>query len=735
MSLGQFIHNGSAYRIHTPKTPQRWYNYLFNDTYLLDVSQTLQGKSGFMNGYNKIDYTTGGRYFYVLDRETKAVFSPLYTPLKSAYDAYSCEHHLGHSAVTMRHGGLTTKVRAFVPVQGTLELWTVTVTNTGEQAKSLSLFSAIPFENSGPMGGECRYLHDDKFLYKYSFPYHVRYEDKEKVQNNQAYYFMFSDVDINSFDGSAQRFFGGDDAAELPAAVERGQCSNMDGEGEPEFTGAFEHRFTVAAGGAFSVNLVIGAARSIDEIREYRREWGTAEAIEREADNVNKLWEERCASYHIETPDTDFNAMINYWIKKQVIFLTRLNRVSAYCPVRNQLQDALGYSMIEPDEALEFALRVLRRQHNDGFLQQWYMTDGSAPKSLCLLKHGDAGLWLVLCVIEIIEKCGDRTLYERVEPYINGGQDSIKNHLLKAAYYLAEAVGERGLCLMLDGDWTDPINGAGRRGRGESTWSSMALLYCVQLLGTVCEHTNDGENARQLKAIAKKLDDSINTHCWDGDWYVAGIDDDGKPFGSHRDAEGKLFLNAQTWAIISGAAKGERLEKTVKAIEKLETDFGSLLLVPAFSQWNAVWGRISIKQKGTTENGSVYCHGTMFKAFADTIRGDGDAAYQAIVKTLPVNPRNPPERNLQVPLFVPNYYFGLQDAPNFGRSSNHYGTGTAAWMIWVAIEHMAGIRATAEGIKAVTPNLPKNWKEITVSRRYRGKPYSFVVKASSKSGI
>ena len=159
----------------------------------------------------------------------------------------------------------------------------------------------------------------------------------------------------------------------------------------------------------------------------------------------------------------------------------------------------------------------------------------------------------------------------------------------------------------------------------------------------------------------------------------------------------------------------------------METPFGSLLLIPAFSKWNDTWGRISIKQKGTTENGSVYCHGTMFKAYGDTITGDGDKAYSAIVKTLPTNPENPPEKSLQVPLFVPNYYFGLSDAPNFGRSSCNYGTGTAGWLIWVAVEHIAGVRASCDGI-TLKPCLPKSWEKIKVSRRYKGEIHHFEIK-------
>jgi len=727
--LGEFTQGGKAFRINTPKTPERWYNLLFNDSYLADVSQTLQGKSAFFNDYNQNDYTAGYRHFYLLDRDSKEVFCPCYAPLKTEFDSFFCEHHLGFSLINAEKDGLKTSIRVFVPAEGEVEIWTISIENKSSSVKNLSLFSVIPFENSDPMGGEARFLKDEGFLYKYSFPYHVFYEDKEKVENDKAYFFMFSDLPVDSYDGSSLRFYGSPDITEIPEAVKNGCCSNIDGDGEKDFVGAFEHKINLKPGAVQTVNIVIGVSRSLNQIRENKKRFDTPARITDAFNEVYRIWDERCESYHIETPDNDFNYLINYWIKKQVILLTRLNRMSVYCPVRNQLQDALGYSLIDPQHALEFALAVLRRQNKNGFLQQWYMTDGSSPKPLCFLKHGDAGLWLVMCMIEIIDKCGDFSIYDRMEKYIDSEDNSsIYDHLLKAAFYQADNIGEHGLCLMLDGDWTDPINGAGRFGRGESTWSSMALLYCLKQLIAVADKRADTENSQKLHKYAQNIDNAINTYCWDGKWYVAGLDDNGIPFGRESDEEAKLFLNAQTWAVISGAAKDERLELVKKAIDQLETPFGSLLFIPEFTRWNETWGRISVKQKGTTENGSVYCHGTMFKAYADVLSGDGDRAYSAIVKTLPTNPQNPPEKSLQVPLFVPNYYFGLSSVPNFGRSSCHYGTGTAAWLIWVALEHITGVRATCDGIK-VKPCLPKGWGSIKVNRRFRGEIHSFEVSA------
>lgn len=202
---------------------------------------------------------------------------------------------------------------------------------------------------------------------------------------------------------------------------------------------------------------------------------------------------------------------------------------------------------------------------------------------------------------------------------------------------------------------------------------------------------------------------------------MAGFDDNGKPFGTERDTEAKLFLNAQTWAIICGAVPPERMETLQNSIASLQTKMGYRLLAPAFKEWNGTWGRISIKQAGTTENGSVYCHASMFAALAQTVTGDGAGAMQTILQTLPTNPENPPENNMQLPLFVPNYYFGL-DTPNFGRSSCHMGTGTVAWLLWVLVEHIFGVRATCGGLE-VQPKLPKEWTEVTLTRTFRAEEY------------
>ncbi len=230
----------------------------------------------------------------------------------------------------------------------------------------------------------------------------------------------------------------------------------------------------------------------------------------------------------------------------------------------------------------------------------------------------------------------------------------------------------------------------------------------------------------ELKCIADNLENAMNEFAWDGEWFYAGIDDDGIPYGSNRDNEAKQFLNAQSFAVMADAVKGERLKKTVNSMEQLKIDTGYLLFAPAFESYNKVWGRISAKNPGTAENGCAYCHGTMFKGGADAALGNAGRAFETLYSVLPVNPKNPVEINCQSPTYIPNFYFSV-DNENIGLSSQNYGTGSVAWFLHIFVEKILGIQHTTEGVK-VKPMLPGEWDNIRVSRRYKGEIREYLLK-------
>ncbi|MGR5288449.1 GH36-type glycosyl hydrolase domain-containing protein [Vibrio maritimus] len=725
MKYGQFVNQGETFRIETPDTPTRWMNPLFNDEYLLEVDQRLQGNSYYVEGYTRHALSREYRNFYLLDKVNGELIDVNQQSSLSDFDDYQCDHSTTSSNLIVKKNGVSISLRVFVPKSGKKEYWTITLSNNTNEFKDLSFFSAFGLYDHGVMGGECDYHPNSNAIVKYAFPYHTFYHEKDSAENKPSYLYLTSSETPSSVDMSQRRFFGGDNLNRLPQSVRNGKCNNVKGEAE-DFVAAMEHSLKLLPGESQSIHLQFGIAKSKAEV-DLESSLLNHELVERKYNDTIDFWKEEYSRFSVETPDNNINYLVNHWLKKQVILLCRQNRGTTYCPIRNQLQDAMGYAMINPSEAEKFMLDVIKEQREDGFIQQWHFTDGTPPTGLCLLNHTDGPLWLVICLVQLIKQQGSNALFYN-EDFL------ISERLFNAIEFMYQNRGRHGLCLIGDGDWNDPINGVGREGKGESTWSTMALIYSInEYLSLIVDADDMKTRIVALESMRSELENSINEHCWDGQWYVAGFDDNGIAYGSKKDND-RLFLNAQTWAIISKVASLEKQKIIEKSLERLDTPFGPLLLDPAFDSWDDRWGRVSIKKSGTTENGSIYCHASMFKAFADSVKNDGDALYDVIAKTLPTNPENPIEQCLQVPLYISNYYYGLKDSPNFGRSSMHYGTGTSAWMLLVVIEGLFGVKASGNGL-CVNPCFPKHWASASCIRKFRNSTYEFTFKRGEQSSI
>ena len=671
MEYGHFSENGKVYTITTPKTPTPWKNILFNDTYFLEASQRLCGPSWGVVQYKRFPILESEKHFYI------RIEDKVYPLGKGAGRTYACEHHIHKSVLTEEFDAFASRITVFVPAEGRRELWKVEITNKTNAALCVQVFSCFEIANIAAYQSlEGDFMNG--YFCKSSFPYHFKYDEYEALKPTERKVYVMSDRPVKSYECSKERYFGFDLPGSLPAMVENGAGSNKKCEYRNCVAG-FHQELSLETGQTDGIVYMAGEAKTFEEVDSIR---AAMPDFDEELALCQARWEEYTKPLQIRTPYEDLNRMVSHWVKKQMRFLCRHNRSNIGCPIRNQLQDAMGYAVLEPEEAMKYALHVLHRQHFNGYIKQWYMTDGSPDAGLCLIRHSDACAWLIICMIETIRLTGNNAYFYQEEGYMDTDvKESILTHLKKAALFMAQQVGEHGLCLLLDGDWTDPLNGPGRLGKGESTWNTLALIYAIRLL---CEVEYDA----QLDAIRQKLTDVVNAHCWDTDRYVPGIDDFGVPFGQRTDKEASLFLNAQTWALFAGVCDKEREQIVRKTIEdNLKTDFGYLLLDPPFEGWNPTWGKVSIKQKGNTENGSVYSHGNMFKAYADFVCGDYEPGIQTMRMILPSNPLNGPEKNLQVPIWLPNYYFGCQ-GDNFGLSSNVYGTGAAAWILWLANRYL-----------------------------------------------
>lgn len=655
MKIAAYNNHGQSLKIFTAKTPTPWVNYLFNDEYVFECSQRLDGNSFTVQNYKRKPVLAVNKHFYV------KMDGQIYQLCAEQGETYECEHYLYKTVVTETFDRFISEITVFVPVQGKRELWRIKLrSRTGERLNA-DIFAAFEFANIDYQGLECHYSEEQKGIIKKCFPYYITYSEYDIAKANVQETYAKSNPACTSYECNLWRFLGGDNPHTIPEMVKNGKGSNSTSEFEASVA-AFHHN--IIAAGEIAVEYMVGDTDDRLENQQMKN-------FEAELEKARRKWETLLSGFSIKSENKQLEYMTNYWLKKQVAYLTKHNRGGVYCPARNQLQDALGYATIDARGAFEYALKVLKRQEENGNLKQWYMTDNSPDKGLCRLNHSDAPIWLVICMTEIIRQTGEKSLFDMQVKYFKSEKsDCIKEHLKNAIKYMSTQLGAHGLCLMKDGDWTDPINGAGRLGKGESVWNTMALVYAIKKFNDIC-------NEKWLVDLATQLTERVNQCCWDQDRYIVGFDDNGIPFGKRDDIQANLFLNTQTWALIAGICDDEQRKVLKHTIETMRTDYGYLLLYPPFDEYNPVWGKISVKQKGATENGSIYAHATMFKAYADCLTNDFESALRTMASLMPDF-----ENGIQAPLYLPNYYFGAK-GDNFGRSSCVFSSGAPAWLLWV----------------------------------------------------
>jgi cellobiose phosphorylase/cellobionic acid phosphorylase len=723
--LYRFATDRTALHILTPETPAAWSNYFFNDLYYLEIDQCGHCKTRIDD--NGLRTPRGNyRYFYLRDEMDDLTWNLTSRPLNVPLDSYQAVHTPTHSEFHSSNSGIVANASVLVPTKGCRELWQISLRNESDRPRQLSLYSVFPFEDEALMKARSWYEAADGICYGDYFPHHHAYKDYERLKDKRTLNYLFSTQRPIAGESSERQFFGSDDRSHKPRAVSENRWSGTSNVMDLPI-GALHHKVSLEAGESIKIGFCYGIEHDEATVKNLQNDF-SSDSFERALATVTAGFTERSNGLKIETPDIVLNEFVNDWLPKQIAFQSRRNRLSGAFPIRNQLQDCMGYSLLDPQGAADYLRTRIALQSKNGSLRQWWAEGDTDQHSLCALDFKDAGIWLILCTTIIAYQNGSLELMYEQLPFNDSDENaSVFEHMIRAATYLAKNRGEHGLCLFGDGDWTDPINGAGRKGKGESTWTTCALGVAVQLLQEVAEALDDLPAVTWLRELDESLHQAVHLHCWDGTQFVTGYDDEGQAFGTSQDAEGKIFLNSQTWALIAGYVSPERHDATLATIHSMETPAGSLVSWPPFTQWNPTWGRISVKQAGTTENGSVYCHASMFKAYAECRLGQGDAALREILRLLPSNPENPPSHNTQAPIFLANYYFGLRDKPEFGISSRNHHTGTAPWMLWIIVEHILGVRATPVGLK-IAPNLPKTWTKTKLQRTFRNSTYDITLR-------
>jgi cellobionic acid phosphorylase len=392
----------------------------------------------------------------------------------------------------------------------------------------------------------------------------------------------------------------------------------------------------------------------------------------------------------------------------------------------------MGMNYIKPAVSRKAFLKALSQQEaNGGMPDGILLSEGAELKYINQIPHTDHCVWLPLTLDVYLGETGDYAfLNERVRTE-NGDNFTVFERFSRAMDFLLDLRDERGLSYIAQGDWCDPMNMVGYKGKGVSGWLTVATAYALNLWAGVCEQQGFTDLAKHFRKGADDCNAAANKHLWDGDWFARGITDDNVTFGIKKDTEGRIWLNPQSFAILGGGASQQQIARILPQIDsQLTSPYGTAMFAPPFTKMREDVGRVTQKAIGSAENASIYNHASVFYIYSlYQLGGQQDRAFTHLRQLLPGPNEADYRQRGQLPIFLPNYYRGgYRDFPRTaGRSSQLFNTGTVSWAYRCVIEGLCGLRGDPEGL-VIRPQLPSGWNAIKVTRQFRGATFELDIR-------
>ena len=744
---GHFSEDGREYIITRPDTPRPWVNYLSNEKFCAICSHTGGGYSFYeTSGYNRItkEYPPSilftdrpGRFIYLHDSETGDYWNVNWQPVSKQGMRWESRHGMGYTKVSSAYSDIEGRITYFVPRKDDAEIWMVQIKNVGDRPRKITSFSYIEWS----LANYAFNLTEAAFAQLFN---EVLFEDNIILVTTRfwnvapagggnpnlrwdKYAFFTSNLPVDAYDCLGEHFIGPYRSWHNPLAVERGHCSNSIGDGH-DIVGALQHNLDLAPGEEKRFIVLMGIAHRKEDSHRVRERYDTWEEAEHALREIRQYWDDYLSRATCETPDRNFSLSFNIWNKYQAWVTSRWTRMDSYyiggasiVGFRDSLQDMLGILPNDLERARQQTLNLLEHQFPDGStLHNWDPLTNIGVKT----GHSDDPLWLVLGVIEYIKETGDLAFLDEPAPYYDGGTETVRQHMIHALDYSLSRMSSRHIPLIEAADWNDGLDQVGGQGRGESTMVAQHLFWMLRETAILFRRTGRQDLADAYDRAADEIAAITNEHMWDGQWYVRGTRDDSQLFGSATNDEGKIYLNAQSWAVISGMARDGRAEICMNsARDHLDTEFGPLLLAPAYAEPNPKIGIITRFAPGTKENGTVFNHSVAWAIRAECILGRGNRAYDIWRRTSFTTRGEQPDVYKAEPYVYSEYVHG-PDSVTFGQGEFSWLTGTAAWMWKVSLEWILGVRPELDGL-LIDPCIPDSWDGFKVKRPFRGALYLF----------
>jgi cellobiose phosphorylase len=771
MKFGYFDDQHREYVITNPQTPWPWINYLGTEDFFSLISNTAGGYTFYKDAkfrrltryrYNNVPMDSGGRYFYIKDREI--VWSPGWKPCKTPLDSYECRHGMNYTSIMGEKNGLAAKVLFFVPLKTWAEVQKLTLTNNSKKTKKLTLFSFTEWclwNAATDMENFQRNFSTGEVEIEGSVIYH-KTEYKER-RNHYAYYSV--NVPVKGFDTDRETFLGLFNGFDEPKVVTGGNPTSTVAHGwspiashciEVELQPGQSKDFVFMLGyveneeeAKWESEGVINKTRAKEAIARFN----TTEKVDAAFDDLRKYWDNLLSVFSVNSGDEKLDRMVNIWNQYQCMITFCFSRSASFFEsgigrgmgFRDSNQDLIGFVHQIPKRARERIIDIASTQFQDGGCYHQYQPLTKRGNNDIGGGFNDDPMWLILGTVSYIKETGDFSILNEMVPFDNNISVSrtLFDHLTVSFDHVVNNIGPHGLPLIGRADWNDCLNlncfsndpdesfqTTENKTEGTKAESLMiAGLFVVYGKEYVylCNRLGKNDEAARAQKEVDNMIAKVKQHGWDGEWFIRAYDYFGHKVGSKENEEGKIFIESNGWCTMAGIGLEEGLcEKALDSVkERMDTEFGIVLNNPAFTRYYIEYGEISSYPAGYKENAGIFCHNNPWIMIGETVIGRGDQAWDYYKKICPSYLEDISELHKTEPYVYAQMVAG-KDSFKPGEAKNSWLTGTASWNFYAITQFILGIQPDYDGIR-IEPCIPKAWDGFEVIRKFRGATYKIKV--------
>ncbi len=746
MNYGYFDNEKREYVITRPDTPTPWFNYLGAGGFSGIISNNAGGlvfdgdpgkRRVTRYKFNQLPADRQGRFIYIRDMESGEYWSPTWQPVMKKLDFYEARHGLGYTTIKSSYNGIEAEITYFIGDGAKFERWCGKITNKSGRSRKLKLFSYMEFS-----------LHDamiDVNMEWARYYMTCRYEDgvivfdpsSESLCGQKIFSFFGTSLEVDGFDCWRDAFIGAYRSEQNPIAVERGYLGNNNINAD-QTCASLSSSIELSDGDSREFIYAIGTVDDKAKIKTLYEEAIDIDAARSTLAEIKRGWDEHLEFCKVKTPDGEINTFLNVWHQYQCKMTFDWSRFISYYErgvdrgwgFRDSMQDILGVVHAMPEKVKERIKTLLKIQGQNGNARQiYYPGTGEAVGG----NRSDDHIWSIFSVATYIRETGDTAFLDELVPFVDGGEGTVKDHLIRGLNFTREHVGEHGIPLFLKNDWNDTFAPIARGGKAESTFVFFQAAHAAYELIELFGYVGDKENLRWAedyyawcKSIYKKL--------WDGGWFIRAYTDEGEKFGTNDDEYNKIFLNPQSWAVLSRLPDEKEANTAFDNVNKyLFCEFGCVSHFPASSGFDRSDKNFSGIQSGVKENGGVFYHASTWAVIAQALLGRNEDAFKLYRATLPIRRNDISDRTLIEPYCYASAMLGPSHE-RYGAGSNSWLTGTASWMFLAMTQYILGFRPEYGGL-TVDPKIPAEWDGFEMTRKYMEISCHLTVKRTGKRAV